>query len=292
MTAATGARIWVLGARPRTLGASIAPVLVGAAATGRNAPLRLAAALAIGLCMQIGVNYLNDYFDGVRGVDTAQRVGPVRITASGLAHPRAVLAAALLSIAVAGSIGLALAITIDARLLFVGAAAIVGAFGYSGGPKPYASLALGEISVFTFFGLVATCGTAYVIAERIPAAAWWSAIPVGLLAVAILVANNLRDIATDTASGKRTLAVRLGDAGTRALYRITIIAAFAFVPLGIGFRALPLETLMTFGAVAVAAAPMRAVATARGPALIPVLLGTAKLQLAFGALLALGLWLR
>jgi 1,4-dihydroxy-2-naphthoate octaprenyltransferase len=168
---------------------------------------------------------------------------------------------------------------------------------YSGGPKPYAELGLGEVMVFLFFGVMATAGTAYVQAERVPSAAWWSSAAVGLLAVAILVANNLRDIPTDAASGKRTLAVRLGDRRTRALYRACVVAAFATVALGVAIGAvddsagLSPWTLLTIGALAAAIRPLRAVGTSRGRELIPVLVGTGLLQALFGGLLALGLWI-
>ena len=177
---------------------------------------RLAAALVVAAGLQIGVNLANDYFDGVRGVDTHERMGPPRLVASGAASPRAVLTAALISLGLAAVCGLALALaTTPALILVVGALALVAALLYSGGPRPYAGLGLGELMVFLFFGLMATCGSAYVMVETVPAAAWWGGVVMGLLAVAVLVANNLRDIPTDEASGKRTLAVRLGDRRTQ-----------------------------------------------------------------------------
>jgi len=200
--------LWWHGARPRTLGVGLVPVVVGAAAAGDVVAWRLVAALAVAAGLQVGVNFVNDYFDGVRGVDTHERLGPLRLTATGAASPRQVLIAALAALGVAAASGLALAIvTAPAPIVAVGALALAAALLYSGGPRPYAGLGLGELMVFVFFGLVATGGSAYVMVETVPASAWWSGTALGLLAVAVLVANNLRDIATDEASGKRTLAV-------------------------------------------------------------------------------------
>jgi len=288
---------WVSGARPRTLVASVAPVVVGTAAAGRASPWRTLAALAVGLGLQIGVNFANDYQDGMRGIDTEQRQGPPRLTSSGLASPRSVLLAALVSIAVAAAAGLALALATSLWLIPIGAAAMLALWLYSGGPRPYGSLGLGEVMVFVFFGLMATAGTAYVQAERIPAAAWWSSAAMGFLAVAILEANNLRDISTDGVAGKRTLAVRLGHPRARALYRALVVAAFATIVLGVAIGivvaafGLSQWALLALAAWPLAIGPVEAVGSAEGRALVPVLLGTAKLQLAFGALLALGLWL-
>ena len=292
----SGFGVWVHGARPRTLAASVAPVVVGTAAAGRASAWRTAAALVVGVGLQVGVNYANDYHDGVRGVDTERRLGPPRLTSSGMASPRAVLIAALASIAVAGVAGLALAVATTPWLIAIGAAAMVALWLYSGGPRPYASLGLGEVAVFLFFGLMATAGTAYVQAERVPAAAWWSATAMGFLAVAILEANNLRDIPTDEAAGKRTLAVRIGDRRTRLLYRSLIVAAFGTVVAGVaaGIAAerfgMSQWALFALAAWPLAIRPMEVAGKADGPELIRVLVGTALLQVAFGALLALGLW--
>ena len=290
--------VWVHGARPRTLGASVTPVLVGTAAAGEAVAWRFAAALLVGLGLQIGVNYANDFHDGIRGVDTEHRLGPPRLTSSGAASPTAVLLAALASIAVAGAAGLALAAATTWWLVPIGAVAMLALWLYSGGPRPYAELGLGELMVFVFFGLMATAGTAYVHAGRIPAAAWWSSVAMGLFAVAILVANNLRDIPTDAAAGRRTLAVRLGDRRTRTWYRWIVVGAFATVALGAAFgaafgaaRGLPAWSLLAFGAAAVTARPVAEVGTARGPELIRVLVGTGVAQLVFGVLLSLGLWI-
>jgi 1,4-dihydroxy-2-naphthoate polyprenyltransferase len=288
---------WVNGARPRTLVASVAPVVVGTAAAGRASVWRTLAALAVGLGLQVGVNFANDYQDGMRGIDTDERQGPQRLTSSGVASPRSVLLAALASIAVAGVAGLALAVATSLWLIPIGAAAMLALWFYSGGPRPYGSLGLGEVMVFAFFGLMATAGTAYVQAERIPAAAWWSSAAMGFLAVAILEANNVRDISTDSVAGKRTLAVRLGHRRARALYRALVVAAFATIVLGVATGIADAEyglsqwALLALAAWPLAIGPMEAVGSAEGRALVPVLVGTAQLQLVFGALLALGLWL-
>ena len=293
----SGLAVWVHGARPRTLGASLTPVVVGTAAAGELIPWRFAAALLVGLGLQVGVNLANDYHDGVRGVDSSERLGPPRLTSSGMASPKAVLLAALLSILVAGVAGLALALATTLWLVPLGAVAMLALWLYSGGPRPYAELGLGEVMVFLFFGVMATAGSAYVQAETVSSAAWWSSLPMGLLAVAILVVNNLRDIPTDEGAGKRTLAVRLGEQRTRTTYRVVVAASFASVALGAVVdaldegRGLPALALLAFGAVPLALRPLREVGHARGRALIPVLVGTALLQVVFGASLATGLWI-
>ena len=296
MSSAAGWRVWWLGARPRTLGAGLVPVIVGTAAAGEVIWWRFAAAALVAAGLQIGVNLANDYFDGVRGVDTNERVGPPRITQSGAANPRAVLGAALLSIAVAGFAGLALAIATRPELvLVVGGLGIIAALLYSGGPRPYAGLGLGEVMVFVFFGLVATCGTTFVMVETVTAASWWCAVVMGLLAVAILEANNIRDIATDEAAGKRTLAVRLGEQHARALYGTMVVGAFGTIVAGVLAHLLNDSVGLTqWGLVGLAAwplaiQPLEAARIASGPDLIPVLVGTAKLHAATGLLLSLGL---
>jgi 1,4-dihydroxy-2-naphthoate octaprenyltransferase len=290
--------VWFAGARPRTLGIGVVPVVVGAASAERFIAWRFVAALLVALGLQVGVNYLNDYFDGVRGVDTPARVGPTRLVASGAASARAVLLAALGSIFVAGVAGLALAIATEpALILFVGALALAAAFAYSGGPHPYAGLGLGEVMVFAFFGLMATCGTAFVMDERVPAAAWWCGAALGFLAVAVLVANNLRDIPTDTTGGKRTLAVRLGDRRTRTAYRLCVVAAFATIVLGVVVfllddrLGLPQWGLLGLAGWIPAIRPMDVAGEAAGPALVPVLTGTASVHAITGLLLAVGLLL-
>jgi len=289
--------VWVSGGRPRTLGASVTPVVVGTAAAGHAAAWRFVAALLVGLGLQIGVNFANDYHDGVRGVDTVARLGPPRLTSSGLASPRAVLTASLVSILVAGVAGFALALATTLWLVPIGAVAMLALWLYSGGPKPYAELGLGEVMVFLFFGVMATAGSAYVQTETVNSPAWWSSAAMGFLAVAILVANNLRDIPTDSPAGKRTLAVRLGDRRTRLLYRACIVAAFVTVASGVlaGIAdeqlGMSLWALLAFAACVPAIRPMERVGSANGGELVQVLVGTAIVQVVFGALLALGLWI-
>lgn len=293
----SGPALWWHGARPRTLAASVAPVVVGTAAAGHAELWRFVAALLVGLGLQVGVNYANDYHDGVRGVDTQKRIGPARLVSSGMASPRAVLMAALVCIVVAAVAGLALAVATTLWLIPLGALAMLALWLYTGGPRPYAGLGLGEVMVFLFFGVMATAGTAYVQAEHVSAAAWWASAAMGFLAVAILVANNLRDIPTDAAGGRRTLAVRIGDAQTRVLYRSCVVAAFAAVALAIIVNiavegaGLPQWALFALAAWPFALAPFELVGTAEGRDLIPVLVATAQLQVAFAALLALGLWI-
>jgi 1,4-dihydroxy-2-naphthoate octaprenyltransferase len=252
--------------------------------------------LLVAIGLQVGVNYLNDYFDGIRGVDTPERVGPPRLVATGLASPLSVLAAALVAIGVAGFAGLALALTTaPALILFVGALALIAAFAYSGGPRPYAGLGLGEVMVFLFFGLMATCGTAFVMMGSVPASAWWCGAVLGFLAVAILLANNLRDIPTDATTGKRTLAVRLGEARARFLYRACVVSAFATIVVGVVTFILDDRIGLTqWGLLGLAGwipaiRPMEAVGVATGRELVPVLSGTAAVHAATGLLLALGL---
>ena len=288
--------VWWHGARPRTLGASIAPVIVGIAAAGRTVLWRSAAALMVGVVLQIGANLANDYHDGVRGVDTHERLGPPRLTASGLAPPRAVLVGALLCILAAGVAGLALALATTLWLVPVGAVAMLALWLYSGGPRPYAGLGVAELMVFVLFGVMATAGTAYVNAETVTAGAGWASVPMGLLIVAILEANNIRDIPTDEAAGKRTLAVRVGSRHARSLYRGLVVLAYVVVVAGalVGIAdervGLPMWALLALASWPLAIGPMEVVGTAEGRDLIPVLVGTSLLTLAFGALLALGLW--
>lgn len=286
----TSARVWVQGARPRTLGAAVVPVVVGTAAAGEATVLRTLVCLVVAVALQVGVNYANDYFDGVRGVDTQARVGPVRLTASGLATSSAVKRAALLSFAIAAAAGLWVGIALRPFVLVIGAAAILAAVGYSGGPKPYASRGMGEIFVFVFFGLAATAGTAYVQAGGVSAGVWLASVAVGLLAVAILMANNIRDIATDTAAGKRTLAVRLGDRRARSAYDLTMLAPFALVLLGMATRWFPGNALSCFIALPFVVPAVRLARRASGPEMIRLLTMTARAQVIFGLLLAEALW--
>ena len=288
----TTARDWVAGARPRTLPAAIVPVAVGsgvAAGYGDFIAWRAGLALIVALALQVGVNYANDYSDGIRGTDE-QRVGPVRLVASGLAAPRQVLSAALASFLVAGLAGIVLAAVVSWWLLLLGAAAIGAAWFYTGGSRPYGYRALGELSVFAFFGVGAVMGTAYVQMERLAWLAAAASVPVGLLACALLVINNLRDIPTDEVTGKRTLAVVLGDQRTRVLYTICVA-----VPFAVAIASAPVAplTLITLAAAPLAAAPVRQVLHATtGRGLIAVLGQTGRLQMAFGLLLTVGLAIR
>jgi 1,4-dihydroxy-2-naphthoate polyprenyltransferase len=282
----------VAGARPRTLPAAIVPVAVGsgvAAGYGDFIAWRACLALVVALSLQIGVNYANDYSDGIRGTDT-QRVGPVRLVGSGLATPRQVLSAALASFLVAGLAGFVLAAVVSWWLLLLGAAAIGAAWFYTGGSRPYGYRALGELSVFAFFGVGAVMGTAYVQMERLSWLAAAASVPVGLLACALLVINNLRDIPTDEVTGKRTLAVVLGDQKTRVLYALCVGLPFAVAAATAAAAPLALITLL---AVPLAVVPVAAVlhATA-GRGLIAVLGQTGRLQMAFGLLLTVGLAIR
>ncbi len=248
---------------------------------------RAAPALLVSLSLQVGVNYANDYSDGIRGTD-AVRVGPARLVGSGLAAPSSVKKAALAAFAVAAVAGLALAAVTSWWLLLVGAAALLAGWGYTGGPKPYGYLGLGEVFVFVFFGLVATAGSAFVVCERINAVAWLAGCAAGCLACALLVVNNLRDIPTDSEVGKRTLAVRLGDARTRWLYTGLLVAAWVLtVAIAVADR--PLALLGLLGVV-VAVPAMRAIrGGAKGVRLIPVLGATGKVQLVTGLLAAAGI---
>jgi 1,4-dihydroxy-2-naphthoate octaprenyltransferase len=276
---------WIIGARVRTLPAAIAPVLVATAYAGSNwDPIPAFSALLVSLALQIGVNYANDYSDGIRGTDDS-RIGPVRLTASGLASPKAVRTAALISFLFAAVIGLTLAIATSWWIILVGALAINAAWGYTGGANPYGYKGLGEISVFLFFGIVATTGSYFVQTEELNLEIFIIAIPMGSLACAILAINNLRDRAQDQIVGKKTLAVRLGDRGARRLYIALLISAHIFALLT--FKPTALLTLL--------ASPLTwtlARGVSRGVSggdLIPYLAKTGKLQLVFAILFALGL---
>ena len=280
--------VWWIGARPRTLVAAIVPVLVGASWAGRHAISipRSLLALLVAIALQIAVNYANDYFDGVGGVDTAARMGPRRLVASGLAPARAVATAAIVMVCIAAVAGLVLSLLTTLWLVVAGAAAVLALLLYSGGPRPYAAAGLGEVSVFAFFGLVATCGTAYVQQQRLDATVLWLAAPVGLLACALLMANNLRDIPTDAAAGKRTLAVRLGAQRSRVLLIATVVIALALPSLGTLFRGLPALAALTLVTIPLAVIPLRTAWSATGRALIPTLVGLTRLELVFGVVLA------
>jgi 1,4-dihydroxy-2-naphthoate octaprenyltransferase len=283
---------WLEGARPRTLPAALAPVAAGTGAAGATDSLdggRALLALFVAVALQVGVNYANDYSDGVRGTD-AERAGPVRLVGSGLASPRSVRTAALVSFGVAAVVGLVLAAVTTWWLLLVGAAAIVAAWFYTGGSRPYGYRGLGEVSVFVFFGLVATVGTTYVQAERITATSVLLGVGCGAFACAILVANNLRDLAGDRVAGKVTLAVRLGDRRTRWLYVALMVKPYVvLVPVIVWYPPAALALLTAGGAFVAAHKVLRG---ARGPDLIAVLKATGLVLLAYGVLLLVALaWL-
>jgi 1,4-dihydroxy-2-naphthoate octaprenyltransferase len=290
---AAGPAIYLEAARPRTLPAAVAPVLVGTAAAARPPTEllwgRAGLALVVALALQVAVNYANDLFDGISGVDTAQRTGPRRAVASGLVTPQRMKRATALALLVAAVAGTALAALAGWELLAVGALAVLAALGYSGGSKPYASRGFGEISVFVFFGLVATAGSAYVQDERLTWLAVAAALPVGLPAVALLVVNNLRDIPTDEAAGKRTLAVRLGEARTRALFRWLMVGSLALL-LPVALLAGSGWPMLAVGAAPLARPALRTVTNAPlGRSLVSALEATGRFQLLLAVLLALGL---
>jgi 1,4-dihydroxy-2-naphthoate octaprenyltransferase len=285
------AQLWIAGARPRTLPAAVAPVLAGTGAAAFADSFvwwKALLALGVSLALQIGVNYANDYSDGIKGTD-ADRVGPLRLVGSGLVPARTVKRAALLFLGIGGALGFVLAATTSWWLLLVGVAAIGAAWTYTGGPAPYGYRALGEVSVFVFFGLVAVLGTAYVQVEEITWLAVACATGVGALACAILVANNLRDIPTDSVTGKKTLAVVLGDTGTRRLYVLLLVVALGAL---IWASAFTLWALLGLAMVPFAVRARQVVASgAKGLALIPVLRDTGLAELAYAAGLALGLFI-
>lgn len=282
--------LWVEAARPRTLTAALSPVLVGTAAAETFIAWRFAAAFVVAVALQIAVNFANDLSDASRGVDSAARIGPRRAVAAGLIAPGAMKVGIGLALLIAGAAGTALALAVGPELFVVGAAAALAALLYSGGPRPYASYGLGELFVFVFFGLVATAGSAYVQDGSLSQIAYVAAIPVGLLATAILVVNNLRDISTDASAGKRTLMVRIGAPRSRRLYQALVILVFAYAPIvaAVDTSFLPLLALVAAPA---AVPPMSLTLHGSEPEqLIAALATTARLQLIYCALLALGLW--
>lgn len=280
---------WLAGARPRTLPIAVIPVAVGTAVAGAVGHVvwwRTGLALVVSLAIQVGTNYANDYSDGVRGAD-AVRVGPVRLVASGLAPASAVKRAAFLSFAVAAVAGLFLALATSPYLIAVGAACVAAGWFYTGGPRPYGYAGLGEAFVFVFFGLVAVVGTAYVSLQKVSTLAIVAAVPVGLIAVALLVVNNLRDLDNDARAGKKTLAVRLGGGRTRAMYEACIVAAFLGVVAVAYYRR---GALVALAAALFGAGPVLKVH--RGAAdgdLIGVLQMTSRLDIVLGLLLAIGI---
>ncbi|WP_166970506.1 1,4-dihydroxy-2-naphthoate polyprenyltransferase [Brevibacterium atlanticum] len=302
---------WISGARLRTLPLALAPVLIGTGAaigslggftafilddiSGGDDHVSLAQillrgflALLVSLCLQIGSNYANDYSDGIRGTDD-ERVGPVRLTATGLAEAREVKRAAFLFFGIAGVVGIVLILVSQAWwFLIVGAAAVAAAWFYTGGKKPYGYMGLGEVFVFVFFGLVATLGTMWMQVGHLSLSGWAGAVAIGSLASAVLMVNNLRDIPTDIEAGKITLAVRLGDSSARIAYAVLVLLPFALLALAIldGHPAVALAIL----ALVPALNPLKTVLSGTtGPGLIPPIKSTGLTGLAFAALMGLGL---
>jgi 1,4-dihydroxy-2-naphthoate octaprenyltransferase len=283
---------WIEGARPRTLPAAIAPVLAGSGVALYEFGFcwwRALLALAVSLLLQVGVNYANDYSDGIRGTDD-DRVGPMRLVGSGLARPEAVKAAAFTALGAAAVAGLALAVSTSWWLVLVGALSILAAWFYTGGKHPYGYLGLGEVMVFVFFGLVAVLGTVYVQLRDLPGYSWWVGVGIGVLACAILVANNLRDIPTDIEAGKRTLAVKLGEVGTRRFYAILVVISLVAIAR-IAIATTPWTCLGLVCVIPLALATRTVVTGARGPALIPVLQQTGIGELLYAVGLFAGLWI-
>ena len=289
----TRAGLWIAGARPRTLTAAAVPVAVGAAAAvgesgGAAVPWeRAGLALIVAFGLQIGANYANDYADGVRGADGANRIGPMRLVGSGAASPQSVKRAAVAASAVAVAVGAFLAATVGWELVVVGLFSLFACWGYTSGPRPYGYMGLGEVFVFVFFGLVATAGTAYVLLEEFSLFALACGVPVGLWAVALLVANNLRDLSGDAAVGKHTLAVRLGDRRTRRLYVTVLELSYAAALLiSLTGRAAAAAAI----GVPLAISPIRRVLKgAAGQEMIGVLAASARVQLVSGLAMAWGI---
>jgi 1,4-dihydroxy-2-naphthoate octaprenyltransferase len=285
------AREWLAGTRPRTLPAAVVPVLIGsgvAAGYVKFSPWRAALALLVALALQVGVNFANDYSDGIRGSDSAgRRVGPMRLVGSGRASPRQVKLAAFGCFLVACCAGLVLAAVTSWWLVAGGALAVAAAWFYTGGPRPYGYRGLGEVSVFVFFGVAAVAGTAFVQMGRLSWLGLAASVPAGLLSCALLMINNLRDIRSDSESGKVTLAVRIGDARSRTAYLWFLLVPFALAALIAFARPFALLALL---ALPLTLAPVREVrGGASGPALITTLGQTGRLQLAFGLAFTVGL---
>jgi 1,4-dihydroxy-2-naphthoate octaprenyltransferase len=291
----SGVRIWLMAARIRTLPAAIAPVLVGTALAGWQHifhPLRFVAALVGAIFIQVGTNLSNDYSDARRGADAEDRLGPVRVTAGGLVPPRQVLIATYVSFGVAVLAGVYLVVVAGWQLLLVGGASILAGVLYTGGPKPYGYEGLGELFVFLFFGIVAVAGSYFVQVKHLDWKAFALAVPVGLLASAILVVNNFRDIDSDRRAGKRTLAVRLGRDKTRTMFAVIVYVAFLLAPVTWVFGPMRPWLLLPWLTLPLAAQIVREVRNRTdGPSLNQALAHTGLLQLAFCTLLSAGLLL-
>jgi 1,4-dihydroxy-2-naphthoate octaprenyltransferase len=288
-------RVWWSAVRPATLAASVAPVLAGTALAIHQGGARWGAgiaALIVGLGMQLGVNFANDYSDYVRGADTPTRIGPVRAASSGVVAPARVRMAAIAAFGVAGAAGFFLSLAVDWRLLIVGAVCLLAGWLYTGGPRPYGYLGLGEVFVFLFFGLVATAGTVYVETGRVTPLALLFGCGLGFLACAILVLNNLRDIQTDAAAGKRTLATRIGRERTLVLLLVVVCAAFAVPVVAFVLKLAAVTVMLIHFAIPIAALPVKvAFSNQAGPPLVRALKRMAVAELAYALLLTLGLLL-
>jgi len=286
----SGLSLWIAGSRPRTLPAAVVPVAVGGAcAVAASSPewWRLGLAAVVSMALQVGVNYANDYSDGVRGTD-ADRVGPLRLVGSGLVEARSVKMAAFLAFAIAGVAGLVLALSTTLWLLLVGIAAIAAAWTYTGGPRPYGYAGFGEVFVFVFFGVVATVGSEFVVAETVTVTSVLSSVAVGCFACALLVINNLRDIPGDTVAGKKTLAVRLGDVKTRKLFALLIVVASVAI-VGTAFAAGTFALLGLVGVIAARPAIEAVARGAKGKDLIIVLGAVGKAQMILAITYSAGL---
>jgi 1,4-dihydroxy-2-naphthoate octaprenyltransferase len=288
-----GLKVWLMATRPRTLVAAVVPVLVGTAVVHRSGqvqPLAAGAALLGALLIQVFTNLVNDYYDFVRGADTAERVGPTRVTQAGLVAPRTVITAAGFVAFLAVLSGIYLVYVGGWPIVAVGVASLLAGYAYTGGPFPLGYNGLGDLFVFLFFGLVAVLGTVFVQAHALPPLGWWCAVPVGALCTNIIVVNNLRDVETDTRSGKRTLAVKLGVPFVRAEYTALLLLSFAVPVILVASGLASAWALLPLLSLPLALGPLRMVWKEKGAILNQGLGHTARLQAVFGVLLAIGLW--
>ncbi len=288
-------KTWLMAARPKTLTAALVPVMVGTAlayGVGVGRWLPALAALVGAMLIQIGTNLTNDYYDFKKGADTEERLGPKRVTQSGLIAPGVVLASALTCFGLAVVTGIYLVVVGGWPIVAIGLASVMAGYAYTGGPFPLAYHGLGDVFVFLFFGLVAVPGTFYVQALAVGPEAWWAAVPVGAIGTALLVVNNLRDATTDVKAGKRTLVVRWGTTAGKAEYVVLLVAAYA-TPLAMwGLGLTSPWVLLALLSAPVAVPPLKRVLGEQGAALNPALGETARLQLVFGLLFSVGLYLR
>jgi len=287
------AQAWWLASRPQTLWAAISPVAVGGALAADDGvwdTVTFLVVLVAAVAIQIGVNFANDVADAATGADSEARIGPTRAVAAGLLTPKQVWQGIGVVFGLAIACGIYLFVEAGPWILVIGAASLLAALGYTNGPVPYGYRGLGEVFVFVFFGLVATAGTRFVFDGSTTAGAWVGGVSMGLLATAILVANNYRDIETDAAAGKRTLAVRIGRPATRAVFAGCVVGGVVVCPLGIISGAMPDGAALALVALPLAVAPVRTLwSTTAGPPLIEVLKGSARLQAVVAALLAVGI---